>query len=173
MEEASSQSLRTLNDCLHMGSDTAEELERQAESLDRTERCLDEMHVELDQSKKHMRQIKSPFGGIGNYFARRKKVEEVTDPKLPKGSSQGSQKSQSSASSAPPPSMNELQGTGNVTVDRNCTEMSKALYQLKGMGELIGEQLNDSSAQIDRIQYKVERTDTKIKGVNKDIRRQL
>ena len=30
MEESSAQSLRTLNECLNMGSDTAEELERQA-----------------------------------------------------------------------------------------------------------------------------------------------
>lgn len=155
-----------------MGSDTAEELDRQAEALDRTERRLDEMHVDLDQSKRSMRIIKSPFGGVANYFARRKKVETITDPKMPKGSQRQAMKSRSEAS-AGPPSMNGLKSTGNATVDQNCDEMSKALYQLKGMGELIGEQLEDSSAQIDRVQYKMDRTDTKIKGVNRDIRRQL
>lgn len=172
MEETSANSLRTLNECVHMGSDTAEELDRQAEALDRTERRLDEMHVGLDQSKRHMRQIKSPFGGIANYFARRKKVQEVTDPKLPKGASQAKQPSKGPAS-VPPPSMDGLRSTGNATVDRNCDEMSKALHQLHGMGELIGEQLDDSSSQIDRVQYKMDRTDVKIKGVNRDIRRQL
>jgi synaptosomal-associated protein 29 len=176
MEESSAQGLRTLNDCLHMGTDTAEELERQAEALDRTERRLDEMHVDLDQSKKHLRQIKSPFGGIANYFARKKKINEVTDPKMPKGSSSqasASSKSSSAESTVPPPSMAGLQSTGNKVVDKNCEDMSRALHQLKGVGELIGEQLEDSSAQVDRINYKMERTDVKIKGVNKDIKREL
>ena len=176
MEDTSANSLRTLNECLHMGVDTAQELDRQAEALDRTEKRLDEMYLDLDQSKKHMRQIKSPFGGIANYFARKKKVEEVTDPKIPKGVAAQSQTKRSStkgSGAVAPPSLSGFQSTGNATVDRNCDEMSKALHQLRGMGELIGEQLDDSSTQIDRIQYKVDRTDVKIKGVNKDIRRQL
>ncbi|CAI8023460.1 Soluble NSF attachment protein 29 [Geodia barretti] len=176
MEESSAQSLRTLNECLNMGSDTAEELERQAEALDRTERRLDEMHVNLDKSKQHMRHIKSPFGGIANYFARKKKINEVTDPKMPKGSSRGSESSdhyKSSASAAPPPSVAGLKSTGNQVVDKNCEEMSKALHQLRGVGELIGGQLDDSSAQVDRLNYKMDRNDMKIKAVNKDIRRQL
>lgn len=175
MEESSAQSLRTLHECLQMGSDTAEELERQAEALDRTEVRLDEMHVNLDKSKQHMRQIKSPFGGIANYFARRKKLNEVTDPKMPKGrgssSSSGGQK-YNEASSAQP-SMKGLKSTGNQAVDKNCEEMSRALHQLKGMGEVIGEQLTDSSAQIERMNYKMERNDVKLKKVNKDIRGQL
>ena len=174
MEEASANSLRTLNECLHMGADTTEELDRQAEGLDRTERRLDEMHLDLDQSKKHMRQIKSPFGGIANYFARKKKVDEVTDPKALKGAAKSQTRHSSKGSkSAAQPSMAQMPSTGNKTVDRNCDEMSKALHQLRGMGELIGEQLEDSNAQIDRIQYKMERTDVKIKGLNKDIRGQL
>ena len=175
MEESSAQSLRTLNECLNMGSDTAEELDRQAEALDRTERRLDEMHVNLDKSKQHMRQIKSPFGGIANYFARKKKINEVTDPKMPKGSSRGSSSSDHSKSSAsvPPPSVAGLKSTGNKVVDKNTEEMSRALHQLRGMGELIGEQLDDSSAQIDRLNYKMDRNDMKLKAVNKDIRRQL
>ena len=174
MEEASASGLRSLNECLHMGVDTAEELERQAETLDRTERRLDDMHVDLDQSKQHMRKIKSPFGGVANYFARRKKVNEVTDPKLPKGAAQSQARTASKGpSSATPPSTAGLRSTGNATVDKNCDEMSKALHQLKGMGELISEQLDDSNVQVDRIQYKMDRTDTKIKGVNRDIRREL
>ena len=176
MEESSAQSLRTLHECLGMGTDTAEELERQAESLDRTERRLDEMHVDLDRSKQHMRNIKSPFGGIANYFARKKNIKEVTDPKLPKSASSASKKAESrdtGGSVVAQPSMAGLKSTGNAVVDRNCEEMSRALHQLKGMGEVIGTQLDDSSSQIDRINYKMERTDVKLKGVNKDIRRQL
>ena len=66
-----------------------------------------------------------------------------------------------------------LKSTGNQVVDKNCEEMSKALHQLRGVGELIGGQLDDSSAQVDRLNYKMDRNDMKIKAVNKDIRRQL
>lgn len=175
MEEASSQSLRTLHDCLRMGSDTAVELDRQAEALDRTERRLDEMHVDLDQSKRNLRLIKSPFGGVANYFARRKSAKEITDPKLPKSQSKSSQSSRSSSGSsrAAPPPMASMKSTGNETVDQNCEHMSKALHQLKGMGELIGQQLDDSEAQIDRIHFKLDRTDVKVNKLNKDIKRQL
>lgn len=176
MEEASSQSVRTLHDCLRMGSDTAVELDRQAEALDRTESRLDEMHVNLDQSKRNMRLIKSPFGGVANYFARRKATKEITDPKLPKSQSQSRSKSSRSPSgsrSAGPQSMAAMKSTGNATVDKNCEEMSKALHQLKGVGELIGQQLDDSDAQLDRIQYKMDRTDVKVQKLNKDIKRQL
>ena len=171
MEESSASSLRTLHDTLNMGQDTTEELERQAETLDRTEKRLDEMHVDLDQSKRHMRNIKSPFGGVANYFARRKKLNEVTDPKLSKGAADNPRRKGSDP--FPPPSSAGLKGTGNVNVDKNLDEMGKALHQLKGIGELIGGQLDDSSAQVDRIQYKVDRTDVKIKGVNRDIKKQL
>ena len=178
MEESSASSLRTLHDTMRLGQDTAVELDRQSEALDRTERRLDEIQLDIDQSKRHMRNIKSPFGGVANYFARRKKLSDITDPKLPKEAAQAQAQAQKRGSSKgpdtlPPPSMAGLKGTGNRVVDDNLDEMGRMLHQLKGQGELIGEQLDESSAQIERLKYKVDHTDVKIKGLNKDIRRQL
>ena len=178
MEESSASSLRTLHDTLRLGGDTAVELDRQAEALDRTERRLDEMQLDIDQSKRHMRNIKSPFGGVANYFARKKKLRDITDPKLPKEAAQAQAQAQKRGSSKgpdtlPPPSLAGLRGTGNSVVDDNLDEMGRMLHQLKGQSELIGDQLDDSNAQLERLKYKVDRTDVKIKGVNKDIRRQL
>ena len=178
MEESSASSLRTLHDTLRLGGDTAVELDRQAEALDRTERRLDEMQLDIDQSKRHMRNIKSPFGGVANYFARRKKLSDITDPKLPKEAAQAQAQAQKRGSSKgpdtlPPSSLAGLRGTGNSVVDDNLDEMGRMLHQLKGQSELIGDQLDDSNAQLERLKYKVDRTDVKIKGVNKDIRRQL
>ena len=51
--------------------------------------------------------------------------------------------------------------------------MWSSSHQLKGQGELIGEKLDDSNAQLERIKYKVDRTDVKIKELNEDIRRLL
>ena len=174
MEESSANSLRTLNETMQMGKDTTEELERQAESLDRTERRLDEMHVDLDKGERNLRKIKSPFGGIANYFSRRKTVDEVTEPK-------GYKPTQSKGASKPKPGPAKKQqqkpyadaSTGNTVVDDNLEEMEKALFQLKGIGEVIGTQLDDSEQQIDRVKYKIDRDHVKMDKLNKGIKKEL
>lgn len=178
MEDSSFSSLRTLHDCIRMGTETTEELERQAEALDRTEARLDGIHVDLDRGQKHLNKIKSPFGGIKNYFTKKKTVNEVTDPKGFKPSqgdykkssnSRGKQQAQVQAS-AP---QQTYKSTGSVVVDKNLDLMGKALDDLMGLGELIGEQLDDSDAQIERITHKVDRDDVKLKKLNEGIKREL
>ncbi len=178
MEESSGSSLRVLHETVRMGVDTAEELEVQAETLDRVERRLDEMEVDLDQSKRHMRNIKSPFGGIGNYFSRRKKVNEITDPKMPKGSAAAAmEKKRQNTKGAKEHDRSEPAGghktTGNDVVDGNLDQMERALHQLKGIGVMIGDQLDDSEVQIERVAVKMDRGDVKIKKINRDIKREL
>ena len=171
MEESSASSLRVLNETTRMGIATTEELETQAEAMDRTERRLDEIHQDVDKGKKNMRLIKSPFGGIANYFSKKKPLEEVTDPKYKtpsepkksaprKGRPQGEQQ-------------RSYKSTGSAVADRNLDEMDKALQQLKGVGDLISYQLDDSNDQIERVAYKVDREDARIKALNKDIKGQL
>ena len=58
------------NESLESAIDTTKELHRQQESLDRSNRMLDRMDEDLTHSKRAMRIISSPFGGIANYFAR-------------------------------------------------------------------------------------------------------
>ena len=180
MEDSSAKSLRTLHETLDVGIGTTEELERQAESLDRTERRLDEIEVDLDQSKKHMRNIKSVFGGVGNYFARRKDIKTVTDPKIPASSARRTSGGGGGGASAKAKGKREgdggrdqPQGTGSEVVDRNMEEMERALHQMKGVGLLISDQLDDSDAQIDRVRFKMDRGTDKVKKINKDIERQL
>ena len=173
MEQSSGSSLRTLNETVRMGVETTEELETQAETLDRTERRLDEIDVDLDKSKRHMRIIKSPFGGIANYFAKKKPISEVTDPKMPASSSQSKASSRSRKSGPEQQQSTSYDSTGNQIVDKNLEEMEKALHQLRGIGELIGDQLDDSDSQIDRIRVKMDRDDVKMKGINRDMRREL
>lgn len=173
MEQSSANSLRSLNECLDMGIDTAEELERQAETLDRVECRLDEMDLNLEKSKKNMRVIKSPFGGIANYFSRRKPVSEITDPKVPSSRSQSRSATKTVAKTQPSLQQKQYPSTGSDVVDANLDEMDKALTQLRGIGELINEQLDDSDAQIDRVRVKMERENIKIGKLNQDIKREL
>ena len=51
-------------------------------------------------------------------------------------------------------------------------EMESALHQLRGIGQLIGDQLDESEAQIDRIGVKMERDDIKMKD-NRAMRQEL
>jgi len=70
-------------------------------------------------------------------------------------------------------SQHDYESTGSKVVDENLDEMSKQLDRLMGTGLVIGEQLDDSEVQIDRIKYKMERDEQAIKDLNKDINRQL
>lgn len=180
MEESSSNSVRTLHDTLGTGIAAVEELDRQAETLDRVEERLDHIDGDLDQSKRHMRNIKSIFGGIGNAFARRRDVKKVTDPKLPGSASPGSKPGAASPPPDPYPPQDKMAAargrgptTGSKVVDQNMDEMERVLYQLKGVGELMSDQLDDSDAQIDRVRYKLDRDNVKIKKLNRDIQGQL
>lgn len=172
MEESSANSLRVLNETMRIGVDTAEELERQAESLDTTERRLDEMHVDLDKGEKNMRRIKSMFGGV-SLFSRKKNVEEVTDPKALKTQTKKSTSDPRSKPTKKQQQQQAIQGTGNDKVDQNLDEMEKALLQLRGIGHVIGAQLDDSDQQLDRVKYKMDRDQVKIEKLNKDIKREL
>lgn len=174
MEESSANSLRTLNETYRMGVDTTVELDNQSEALDRVERRLDEIHVDLDKGKRNLRLIKSPFGGIANYFSKRKNVKDVTDPKDHKPPMHSSKSSTTTKNSAKNSSdLQQYQSTGSDVVDGNLDEMSRQLDRLMGVGELIGTQLDDSEVQIDRIKYKMERDRGGIEELNRDIRKQL
>ena len=184
MEDSSFRSLRTLHDTVRMGTETTEELDRQAEALDRVETRLDEIHVGLDKGERNLRKIKSPFGGMMNYFSKKKTVSEVTDPKGFKPSSD-SKKSGSGAfggkgggaggkqqAQAQVPQQT-YKSTGSKAVDENLDLMGKALDDLMGIGELIGEQLDDSDRQVDRITYKMDRDHVKLEKLNKGIKKEL
>lgn len=182
MEDSSFRSLRTLHDCVRMGTETTEELDRQAEALDRVETKLDQIHVGLDKGERNLRKIKSPFGGMMNYFSKKKSVSEVTDPKGFKPSQQqsGSKKSGSAGGKGGGKQQAQAQvpqqtykSTGSEVVDKNLDMMGRALDDLMGLGELIGEQLDDSNVQIERITYKTDRDDIKMKKLNQGIKKEL
>ena len=70
--ERSFHSLHLLDECEKVGLATAEELSQQGEQLLRTEEKLHEIDSSLQSSERHIRGIKSVFGGIRNKFSRKK-----------------------------------------------------------------------------------------------------
>ncbi len=154
IEESSANSLRLLNELetmsYRMGRDMTQELELQAlelqaEKLDHVERKLDEIHVDLDKSKRNLRLNKSPFrfGGIANYFSKRKEGKEVTEPKPPPKPSNPITRTK------PKTSANQYSSSGSKVVDGNLDdgnldELRQQLDRLMGVGD-------DSEVQVEHI----------------------
>lgn len=170
MEDSSFRCVQVLNETMKMATDTSEELELQAESLDRTEDNLDRMAVDLESSRRNMREVKSMFGSMVNRFT---KPKIPSDPP-PKKSSMPSSKS-SKGASKPSTAQAQVQktSTGNVTVDRNLDQLELGLKQLEGQAYLIGSQLDESNDQLERVRVKMDRNDIRIRAITRDARRQL
>ena len=167
MEDSSFRCVQLMTETMGMANATSEELERQSEALDRTERHLDEMEVDLESSKRNMREVKSMFGSV---FNRLSKPKFSSDP-VPSSKSR-------SKNSVPPPEpktrqTQQYKSTGNEVVDKNLDVLEAGLKQLEGQAYLIGHQIDTSTDQVDRIRVKMDRNDVRIQALNRDMRRQL
>merc|ERR1719323_2877501 len=86
--ESSSRSLGLLYESEKVGAATAEELNRQKETLLKTEGRLDEINNTLKTSERHLNGIKSVFGGIKNYlFAKNSSAAPASPSPSPSSSS--------------------------------------------------------------------------------------
>ena len=167
MEDSSLRCVRTLHETMQIANETSEHLERQAESLDRTEDNLDRMAIDLESSKRNMREVKSVFGSFVNRFSKPKYSNEpITTHKkrneLPPSAVAKQQQVQTSKKS-----------TGNETVDRNLDEVELCLKQLEGQAHLMGHQLDESNETLERIRVKMDKNDIKMKSVTREAKRQL
>ncbi|KAI7797467.1 synaptosomal-associated protein 29 isoform X2 [Triplophysa rosa] len=66
--DSSYRSLAHIYESEKVGTETAEELIRQGEALNRTERMIDNMEQDMRTSQRHINSIKSVWGGVVNYF---------------------------------------------------------------------------------------------------------
>lgn len=160
-----------VNESLETATETSKELHRQQESLDRSNRLLDRMEDDLKQSKRSMRIINSPFGGIANYFARdNKKDKKGANPLSSKGTRSGETYHQSSSGGS---SLSDYPSTGNDAVDDNLDEIARGLAEMKRVGLEIGHQLDHSMVTIDELNVKVTDKDQKLTHLNKKIGKKI
>ncbi|XP_011498427.1 PREDICTED: synaptosomal-associated protein 29 [Ceratosolen solmsi marchali] len=75
--KSSERSISLLRDTEEVGTATAEELIRQREQLERTDKRLDDINSTLRFSQKHIQGIKSVFGGLKNYFSGSKSMDLI------------------------------------------------------------------------------------------------
>jgi len=127
------------------------------------------MEDDLKQSKRSMRIINSPFGGIANYFARdNKKDKKGANPPPSKGTRSGETYQQSSSSS-----LSDYPSTGNEVVDDSLDEVARGLAEMKRVGLEIGHQLDHSMVTMDELNMKVTDKDQKLIHLNKKIGKKI
>ncbi|XP_063541495.1 soluble NSF attachment protein 29 [Cydia strobilella] len=200
--DSSARSVQLLRDSENIGIATAEELARQRDALDNTNRRLDEINTNLNTTQKHLNGIKSVFWGLKNYISG--KSEQ------PPSRSQASPNSQTGRVGASSSRLNEtldnlgpmssgigdnynshpstrLRGMNEQTMadpvtdsdrvnkmlDANLDEMVHAITRLKGLGAALGDEIEQQNDLIDTIQDKVEGADIKIGRQNKTMNKLL
>lgn len=196
--ESSNRSIGLLRDSEQIGVTTAEELLRQREQLERTEKRLDEINNTLRFSQKHIQSIKSVFGSLKNYISGRGATGG--EP----GSSSTDRPSEISRDNNPlaarlddlgptspsehpalrvrglveEPAFSNRQHSAaiadvNKVLDNNLEEMCSSLSRLRGLAEGLGSEINTQNEMVDRITDKTEKADFTIIRQNKDMSRLL
>lgn len=165
------------NESLSSAIDTSRELHKQQEQLDRCNHMLDKMDDDLKHSKRAMRVISSPFGGIINYFARdgKKKDKTSSAPQRAQVTKAHSSSEGQSSSWQGQRSSNRggYESSGNTIVDDNLDQVEQALSEMKRVGLEIGNQLDHSIVTIDDLNTKVTDRDGKIIDLNRKIGRKI
>lgn len=80
---SSNRSLGLLYETEHVGIATAEELARQRDQLENTNKQLDDINSTLRFSQKHLNGLKSIFGGLKNYISGQKEFQTAPPSQMP------------------------------------------------------------------------------------------
>ncbi|EZA49207.1 hypothetical protein DMN91_007950 [Ooceraea biroi] len=189
--QSSERSVSLLRDSEQIGVATAEELIRQKEQLQRTEKRLDDINSTLRFSQKHIQGIKSVFGSLKNYLSGKSLDAPIPSVKLSESSSSGSVTSpalsstleqvQSNMNDSYTPIKikgnydNDLQNirpaNDRVTkvLEQNLNEMSGSLARLKSLAIGLSEEIDSQNDLIDNVTDKTEKADILLQQQNKDM----
>ncbi|XP_023943853.1 soluble NSF attachment protein 29 [Bicyclus anynana] len=196
--DSSVRSIGLLRESEQIGIATAEELARQREQLENTNKRLDEINTNLTYSQKHLNGIKSVFYGFKNYLSGK---SDQTPPKSQISPSSSSSKVGTSSrfddttpsmaagrssnfSSHPSTRLRELDAQIqpepisdsqriNKILDQNLDEMVSHITRLKGLGVALGDEITQQNELIDRIHDKADDADIKIGQQNKQMNKLL
>lgn len=199
--ESSLRSLQHLHDSEKAGVATAEELDRQKEQLIRTEAKIDGMNTILQRSERHIRGIRSIFGGIRNKFSssdnshtkslKKNELQVPGSKDYSKSTSSLNLKSKS-VSSIPnsrdalfdeqiyqkeerfrSKSQSRSDNAVNKALNNNLDEMTSRLNNLTNLGKELNNEIEGQNLILDRIKTKTTNTDLKVSKQNSDMKRFL
>ncbi|XP_034827587.1 synaptosomal-associated protein 29 [Maniola hyperantus] len=196
--DSSIRSIGLLRESEQIGIATAEELARQREQLENTNKRLDDINTNLTYSQKHLNGIKSVFYGFKNYLSGKSdqtppksqispsssgsKVgtsgrfdDTITSMSASGSDNFGSHPStrlrglDSQATAEPIPDSQRI----NKILDENLDEMVSHISRLKGLGMALGEEITQQNELIDKIHDKADDADIKIGQQNKQMNKLL
>ncbi|XP_031635290.1 synaptosomal-associated protein 29 [Contarinia nasturtii] len=180
---SSNRSLGLLYETEKVGVATAEELTRQREQLENTNKHLDDINQTLRFSQKHLNGLKSIFGGLKNYIAGQRDEQPLSQvaptPTVDKRNVQSFSQlhgTNMQSESILHQSQSTITGTGgnfNKQLDKNLDEMAGSLSRLKGLAIDLNQEIDDQNDLIENITTKVENVDAKLGRQNKEINRLL
>ncbi|KAF7285910.1 hypothetical protein GWI33_009381 [Rhynchophorus ferrugineus] len=191
---SSEQSLSILRDSEQIGIATAEELMRQREKLEKTDKQLDDINNTLRFSQKHINGIKSVFSSLKNYMSGRNDKSPTTSSSTPSTESTSSTNLQSKLerydrfSEHPatrlrgndfnePPTQQYSYSSGSkdfsAKLDANLQEMCSNISRLKGLASELGEEIDSQNDLIDNITNKAEKAELTVQKQNKDMQKIL
>lgn len=183
-------SLGLLRESEEVGIATAEELHRQREKLESTDKRLDEINATLRFSQKHLNGIKSVFGGLKNYLSGK---SDLPVPRATSSSQEPPEQTGRTSSSmhhavSDPyrthplnriKDCDDLQNQSSdgdnfqKVIDANLQEMLNSTVRLKGLAINLSEEIDSQNDLIDDITYKIDREDFSIQNQNKEINKIL
>lgn len=170
-----------------------QELIRQREQLQRTEKRLDDINSTLRFSQKHIQGIKSVFGSLKNYLSGKSLDAPIPSTKLSESSSSGSVTSPALSNSIEQVQNNVSNSYSSAMIrgdyddndyedvrppkndrvtkalEHNLTEMSGSLAKLKHLAIGLSEEIDSQNDLIDNITDKTERADITIQKQNKEM----
>ncbi|XP_022911527.1 synaptosomal-associated protein 29-like [Onthophagus taurus] len=179
-------SIGILRDSEQIGIATAEELARQREQLERTDKRLDEINATLRFSQKHINGIKSVFSSLKNFMS----GKSESSPNLQRGESKDVDSPLKETlgnydryENHPSTRLHQTEGGGqtqasgskniSAKLDANLQEMSTSLSRLKGLATNLSFEIDNQNELIDTIATKTDKADVTIQMQNKDMNRIL
>ncbi|XP_022199624.2 synaptosomal-associated protein 29 [Nilaparvata lugens] len=192
--ESTQRSLSLLRNSEQIGIATAEELMKQREQLERTDKRLDDINVMLRASHRHIEGIKSVFGSFKNYLQGKKDAptpeKSITAEAEARQSPSNLSQTLSASASASKLTQDDhpglrIKGLGSddelrnrpenprQVIDENLDEMVSSLSRLKGLARGLGDEIESQNDLIDKILPKVDRSDITLERQNKDMKRLL
>ncbi|KAL1130082.1 hypothetical protein AAG570_013022, partial [Ranatra chinensis] len=170
-----------------------QELIRQREQLERTEKRLDDIGSILRFSQKHIQGIKSVFGGLRNWMGKKNEPLATTSTNFVPSESHlneivkevDTDINKSSNSNHPGIFISGLRIRGLYEqketvgdpcpqiIDKNLDDMLGSVTRLKVLAQGLGEEIESHNDIIENVMNKTEKLDDSIARKNKEIRRLL
>lgn len=183
--------LQSIAQSEEMGNATAEELLEQREKLEKANRQLDEISEMQDTSQRHINNLSSIFGGVRNFFSR-KKAESGAAKQTEVAASEGEVSRQHLRSvmatngshidrtadrvddlRSNSTLSNRTKDARDAEIDSNLALMGDGMSRLKNLASGLGTEIESQNKLLDQMAPKADRVNQRMNNQQKDLNRLL